>query len=259
MRFDVLSIFPEMMACVTDHGVVGRAFEEGVVSLQLWNPRDFAQDLRRTVDDRTYGGGPGMVMMTGPLEAALQASKISLQTSSEPNTHAPGPVILLSPQGRVFNQGIANELANLQQITLVCGRYEAVDQRFIDRQVDYQLSLGDFVISGGEFAAMAVIDAVVRLLPGVLGDELSATQDSFMKGVLDHPHYTRPENYENFLVPSVLLSGHHAKIESWRRFEALKATQRLRPDLIISARSHGLLSNQDELFLAQLVNDVDKS
>ena len=223
MRFDVLSIFPEMMACVTEHGVVGRAFEEGVVSLHLWNPRDFTQDLRRTVDDRAYGGGPGMVMMTGPLEAALQASKISLQTSSETNTHEPGPVILLSPQGRVFNQGIANELANLQQITLVCGRYEAVDQRFIDRQVDYQLSLGDFVISGGEFAAMAVIDAVVRLLPGVLGDELSATQDSFMKGVLDHPHYTRPENYENFLVPSVLLSGHHAKIESWRRFEALKA------------------------------------
>ena len=224
MRFDVLSIFPEMMACVTEHGVVGRAFEEGVVSLQLWNPRDFTQDLRRTVDDRAYGGGPGMVMMTGPLEAALQASKISLQASSEPNTHESGPVILLSPQGRVFNQGIANELANLQQITLVCGRYEAVDQRFIDRQVDYQLSLGDFVISGGEFAAMAVIDAVVRLLPGVLGDELSATQDSFMKGVLDHPHYTRPENYENFLVPSVLLSGHHAKIENWRRFEALKAT-----------------------------------
>ena len=258
MRFDVLSIFPEMVACVKEHGVVGRAFEEGVVSLQLWNPRDFTQDLRRTVDDRAYGGGPGMVMMTGPLEAALQASKISLQTSSEPNTHESGPVILLSPQGRVFNQGIANELANLQQITLVCGRYEAVDQRFIDRQVDYQLSLGDFVISGGEFAAMSVIDAVVRLLPGVLGDELSATQDSFMQGVLDHPHYTRPENYENFLVPSVLLSGHHAKIESWRRFEALKATQRLRPDLIISARSHGLLSNQDELFLAQLVNDVDK-
>ena len=252
MRFDVLSIFPEMMACVTDHGVVGRAFEEGVVSLQLWNPRDFAQDLRRTVDDRTYGGGPGMVMMTGPLEAALQASKISLQTSSEPNTHAPGPVILLSPQGRVFNQGIANELANLQQITLVCGRYEAVDQRFIDRQVDYQLSLGDFVISGGEFAAMAVIDAVVRLLPGVLGDELSATQDSFMEGVLDHPHYTRPEIYENLCVPDVLLGGHHAKIMDWRRQRSLELTLKRRPDLIEAARANGLLNQDDELFLKKL-------
>ncbi len=244
LRFDVVTIFPEMFEIIHAGGVVGRALEKQLFTFNTWNPRDFTTDNRKTVDDRAYGGGPGMVMMVEPLEKALSAIK---------QAHAKaGLVVLLSPQGTTFNQEMALDLLNNEQITLVCGRYEAVDQRFIDRNVDLEISLGDFVLSGGEIAAMAIIDAMARLIPGVLGDKDSALQDSFMDGLLDHPHYTRPENYENSLVPGVLLGGNHAIIEGWRREQSLLATQKSRPDLIEVARKKGLLSKKDELFLKSI-------
>ena len=243
MRFDVVSIFPEMFEIIHQGGVVGRGLQQQLFSLHTWNPRDFTTDQRKTVDDRAYGGGPGMVMMLEPLEKAL--------TSIKDDAKELGPVIFLSPQGKTFNQNMAKELLTHQQVTLICGRYEAVDQRFIERNVDLEISLGDFVLSGGEIAAMAMIDAMARLLPGVLGHANSAIQDSFMNGLLDCPHYTRPENYDNFHVPEVLLSGNHAIIEGWRREQSLLATLKRRPDLIESARKNGLLSAADELFLSR--------
>ena len=243
MRFDVVSIFPEMFEIIHQGGVVGRGLQQQLFSLHTWNPRDFTTDQRKTVDDRAYGGGPGMVMMLEPLEKAL--------TSIKDDAKELGPVIFLSPQGKTFNQNMAKELLTHQQVTLICGRYEVVDQRFIERNVDLEISLGDFVLSGGEIAAMAMIDAMARLLPGVLGHANSAIQDSFMNGLLDCPHYTRPENYDNFHVPEVLLSGNHAIIEGWRREQSLLATLKRRPDLIESARKNGLLSAADELFLSR--------
>ena len=243
MRFDVVSIFPEMFEIIHQGGVVGRGLQQQLFSLHTWNPRDFTTDQRKTVDDRAYGGGPGMVMMLEPLEKAL--------TSIKDDAKELGPVIFLSPQGKTFNQNMAKELLTHQQVTLICGRYEAVDQRFIERNVDLEISLGDFVLSGGEIAAMAMIDAMARLLPGVLGHANSAIQDSFMNGLLDCPHYTRPENYDNFHVPEVLLSGNHAIIEGWRREQSLLATLKRRPDVIESARKNGLLSAADELFLSR--------
>jgi tRNA (guanine37-N1)-methyltransferase len=248
MRFDVLTIFPEMFEALSGYGITSRALEKGLAKLKTWNPRDFTEDNRKTVDDRAYGGGPGMVMMVKPLEGAINAIKTELNQSSIEF----GPVILLSPQGRAFNQEIALELGKFKQISFVCGRYEAVDQRFIDRNVDMELSLGDFVVSGGEIPAMAMMDALIRMLPGALGDADSAQQDSFMNGLLDCPHYTRPENYENILVPDVLLGGHHAKILDWRRKQSLQATYKRRPDLIERARSNGLLSKADEDYLSSL-------
>lgn len=248
MRFDVLTIFPGMFEALSGYGITSRALEKGIATLKTWNPRDFTEDNRKTVDDRAYGGGPGMVMMAKPLEGAINAIKTELNQQSTEI----GPVILLSPQGRAFNQEIASELGKFKQISFVCGRYEAVDQRFIDRNVDMELSLGDFVVSGGEIPAMAMMDALIRLLPGALGDADSAQQDSFMNGLLDCPHYTRPENYENFLVPDVLLGGHHAKILDWRRQQSLLATYKRRPDLIEKARRNGLLSKADEDFLSSL-------
>ena len=248
MRFDVLTIFPEMFEALSGYGITSRALEKGIATLKTWNPRDFTEDNRKTVDDRAYGGGPGMVMMAKPLEGAINAIKTELNQQATEI----GPVILLSPQGRAFNQQIASELGKFKQISFVCGRYEAVDQRFIDRNVDMELSLGDFVVSGGEIPAMAMMDALIRLLPGALGDADSAQQDSFMNGLLDCPHYTRPENYENFLVPDVLLGGHHAKILDWRRQQSLQATYKRRPDLIEKARRNGLLSKADEDYLSSL-------
>jgi tRNA (guanine37-N1)-methyltransferase len=244
IRFDVMTIFPEMFDIIHAGGVVGRALEKQLFKLNTWNPRDYTTDNRKTVDDRAYGGGPGMVMMVEPLEKTLQAIK-ALQGNA-------GLVVLLSPQGKVFNQDLAQDLLSHEQITMICGRYEAVDQRFIDRNVDLEISLGDFVLSGGEIAAMAIIDTMARLIPGVLGDKDSALQDSFMEGLLDHPHYTRPENYENSFVPGVLLGGNHAIIEDWRREQSLLATQKSRPDLIEVARKKGLLSKKDELFLKSI-------
>ncbi|MFZ4056073.1 MAG: tRNA (guanosine(37)-N1)-methyltransferase TrmD [Polynucleobacter sp.] len=248
MRFDVVSIFPEMFSALTQWGITGRACEQQLTSVSLWNPRDFSTDSRKTVDDRAYGGGPGMVMMAKPLEDTVEAIQLQHQLLGIRS----GPVCLLAPQGKPFSQQIAADILSYGNLTLICGRYEAVDQRFIERKVDLQLSLGDFVLSGGEIPAMAIMDAVIRLIPGALGDQESAAQDSFMNGLLDYPHYTRPEIVGNLSVPDVLLGGHHAKIMGWRRQQSLALTKRLRPDLIESARAKGLLSQEDEQFLRSL-------
>ena len=248
MRFDVVSLFPEMFSALTQWGITGRACEHGLASINLWNPRDFCSDPRKTVDDRAYGGGPGMVMMVKPLEDTLTA----LKSAHHAQNIQSGPICLLAPQGEIFSQKIAEDILNFGNLTFICGRYEAVDQRFIDRNVDLQLSIGDFVVSGGELPAMTMIDAVIRLIPGALGDGESAVQDSFMNGLLDYPHFTRPEIYENLSVPGVLLGGHHAKIADWRRQKSLELTLKLRPDLIESARANGLLSKEDEQFLRGL-------
>ena len=248
MRFDVVTLFPEMFSALTQWGVTGRACTESLVDIHLWNPRDVCTDARKTVDDRAYGGGPGMVMMAKPLEDTVTQIKAAHQLAEIQS----GPVCLLAPQGERFSQKIASEILNLGNLTFICGRYEAVDQRFVDRNVDLQLSLGDFVLSGGEIPAMAIMDAVIRLIPGALGDGESAAQDSFINGLLDHPHYTRPEIYENLSVPEVLLGGHHAKIADWRRQKSLELTFKLRPDLIDLARANGLLTREDEQFLRTL-------
>lgn len=248
MRFDVVTLFPEMFSALTQWGVTGRACTESLVDIHLWNPRDVCTDARKTVDDRAYGGGPGMVMMAKPLEDTVT----QIQSAHQRAGIESGPVCLLAPQGERFSQKKAAEILNLGNLTLICGRYEAIDQRFIERKVDFQLSMGDFVLSGGEIPAMAVMDAVIRLIPGALGDSESAAQDSFINGLLDYPHYTRPEVYENLSVPDVLLGGHHAKIADWRRQKSLELTFRLRPDLIESARANGLLTREDEQFLRSL-------
>lgn len=247
MLFDVITLFPEMFAALTASGITRRAFEQKKFGLSLWNPRDFTTDNHRTVDDRPYGGGPGMVMMAKPLEAAINAGKINQQQ------HQPTPrVIYLSPQGSPLTHTKVMQLAAEPGLVLLCGRYEAVDQRLIERCVDEEISLGDFVLSGGEIPAMALMDAIIRQLPGVLNDDASAVEDSFVSGLLDCPHYTRPEIYENMQVPAVLLGGHHAEIMKWRREQALIATTQKRPDLIQRARVAGLLSKNDEIFLGKL-------
>ena len=222
IRFEVVSLFPEMFAAVTASGISGRALEAGLWSLGLWNPRDFTSDNHRTVDDRPYGGGPGMVMLAEPLEKALDAAKAARG----------GNVIYLSPQGRKLDHAKVMELAGRTAMTFLCGRYEGVDERLIERRVDEELSIGDYVLSGGELAAMAVIDAVVRQVPGALGDGQSAAEESFVDGLLDCPQYTRPEHYEGGKVPEVLLSGHHENIRRWRLQQALGRTWLRRPDLL---------------------------
>lgn len=224
MQMQVVTIFPEMVNTIGEYGVVGRAVEREVISLECQNPRDFTVDVHRTVDDRPYGGGPGMVMKYEPAAAAIAAAKEKLPAGS--------PVVCMSPQGAVFDQATAQRFAGLAGIIFLAGRYEGIDERLIESKVDEELSLGDFVISGGEIAAMAVIDAVTRLLPGVLGDETSALQDSFMEGLLDHPHYTRPEELDGRRVPEVLLSGDHARIARWRYQQALGRSFQRRPDLV---------------------------
>jgi tRNA (guanine37-N1)-methyltransferase len=224
MQMQVVTIFPDMVLTIAEYGVVGRAVERELISLECQNPRDFTVDAHRTVDDRPYGGGPGMVMKYEPVAAAIASAKDHLPAGS--------PVVCLSPQGAVFDQATAQRFAGLPGIVLLAGRYEGIDERLIESQVDEELSLGDFVVSGGEIAAMAVIDAVARLLPGVLGDEASALQDSFMDGLLDHPHYTRPEEVDGHRVPEVLLSGDHARIAKWRYQQALGRSFQRRPDLV---------------------------
>ncbi len=248
MQFDVITLFPEMFTALTTSGITRRAFEQQKVGLHLWNPRDFTSDKHRTVDDRPYGGGPGMVMMAAPLEAAITSAKARQQEAGWP---APRTVYL-SPQGAPLNHRKAVQLAAEPGLVLLCGRYEAVDQRLIDRCVDEEISLGDFVLSGGELPAMALMDAVIRLLPGVLNDDASAVEDSFVNGLLDCPHYTRPEVYEGVPVPAVLLGGHHGDIAQWRREQALKATQNKRPELLNRARDEGLLSKADEAALKKV-------
>jgi len=254
MDFDVLTLFPEMFAALTQYGVTGRACEQQLTSVTTWNIRDFSEDSRKTVDDRAYGGGPGMVMMAKPLESCLEA----VGRSHVGRGLGSGPVCLLSPQGEPFTQKLATDILNYRQLTLICGRYEAVDQRFIDGKVDLEISIGDFVVSGGELPAMILMDAVIRLIPGALGDEGSALQDSFMNGLLDHPHFTRPEIYGNKSVPDVLLGGHHAKIADYRRKQSLELTLKRRPDLIERARAEGLLSPSDEAYLVSLLKTMGK-
>lgn len=248
MQFDVVTLFPDMFTAITQSGITRRAFEQRKCALSLWNPRDFTTDNYRTVDDRPYGGGPGMVMLSKPLEAALDAAKARQAQEGLPQPR----VIYLSPQGRTLTHQRVMQLTAEPGLVLLCGRYEAVDQRLLDRCVDEEISLGDFVLSGGELPAMALMDAIIRQLPGVLNDDVSAVEDSFVNGLLDCPHYTRPEVYEGIAVPSVLMGGHHAEIEKWRREQALLATLKKRPDLIVKAREAGLLSRTDEKFLSGL-------
>jgi len=248
MQFDVITLFPEMFTALTASGITRRAFEQKRCALSLWNPRDFTSDNHRTVDDRPYGGGPGMVMMAAPLEAAINAGRQNQARMGLPRPRT----IYLSPQGVPLNHARVMQLAQEQGLVLLCGRYEAVDQRLLDRCVDEEISLGDFVLSGGELPAMALMDALIRQLPGVLNDDASAVQDSFVNGLLDCPHYTRPEEYEGVNVPAVLMAGHHAEIDKWRRERALESTQRKRPELLQQARAAGSLSKADETFLNQL-------
>ena len=248
MQFDVVSLFPEMFAAFTQSGVTRRGFEQGRWGLSLWNPRDFTSDKHRTVDDRPYGGGPGMVMLAKPLEAAVKAAR---QRQVSLGLAAPR-VVFMSPQGRALNHERVMQLKDEPGLVLLCGRYEAIDQRLLDRIVDEEISLGDFVLSGGELPAMALMDAVVRQLPGVLGDDASVVEDSFVNGLLDSPHYTRPEEYEGSKVPAVLMGGNHAEIVKWRRQRMLEATARKRPDLLVKARDAGVLTKLDEKFLAGL-------
>lgn len=223
-RFGVVTIFPEMLDPLIDFGVSGRALREGVARLETWNPRDFTRDRHRTVDERPYGGGPGMVMAAPPLCAAIRAARAALGEDTF--------VVFLSPQGRRLTQArVAEFAASDRPLVLVSGRYEGIDERVVALEVDEELSLGDYVLSGGELAAMVVLDAVIRLLPGALGHGESALQDSFSEGLLDCPHYTRPEVFEGLPVPEVLLSGDHERIRRWRREQAEQRTRQRRPDL----------------------------
>lgn len=224
IRFDCVTLFPEMFAAVTDWGVTRKALEQGLWSLALWNPRDFTDDAYRTVDDRPYGGGPGMVMLAEPLERAIVAAKAAAEGAAK--------VVYLSPQGRPLDNAKIAAVSRAARLVLLCGRYEGIDERLIRRCVDEEWSIGDYVLSGGELAAMVLIDAVVRQLPGALGNEQSAEQESFAEGLLDCPHYTRPETYRGEAAPAVLLSGHHAEITRWRLKQSLGRTWLRRPDLL---------------------------
>ncbi len=244
MRFDILTLFPELFAPFLASGVTRRAYESKQVEVAFWNPRDFAAGNYRRIDDRPFGGGPGMVMMAEPLDACLGAAQAARGASA--------PVVLFSPLGPALDHAAVEGWSASAGAVLVCGRYEGIDQRFIDARVTHQVSLGDFVLSGGEIAAMALLDAVARLQPGVLGDAASHAQDSFnpaLDGLLDCPHYTRPEHWHGKGVPAPLLSGHHAQIERWRRDQRLLATARHRPELLDAARRAGRLSAADEATL----------
>lgn len=242
-EFDVVTLFPDMFDAVTKHGITGRAKENSVYGLHAWNPRDFTEDNYRTVDDRPYGGGPGMLMLAQPLEKAVAAAR-ARQAENGING---AKVIYLSPQGRLLNHAIVMELCELPALVLLCGRYEGVDERLIARQVDDEISIGDYVLSGGELAAMVLIDCMVRQMPGVLGDSESASQDSFVSGLLDFPHYTRPEVYRGNSVPEVLMSGNHARIKRWRLQQSLGRTWLRRPDLLASRIERGLTGEEKKL------------
>ncbi len=245
MRFDVVTLFPDMVSAAASYGVTGRAIERNIVSLSVWNPRDYTQDRHRTVDDRPYGGGPGMVMKYQPLhDAVLSAKQVG---------HCKAKVVYLSPQGKLITQAMLAEACDISQLILVAGRYEGVDERFVELDCDEEWSIGDYVISGGELAALIVIDAITRLLPGVLGDEASAQQDSHADGLLDCPHFTRPEQLEGHAVPEVLLGGNHADIDSWRMKQALGRTWQRRPDLLKNKN----LSAEQNYLLQQFKSEVE--
>ncbi len=247
MRIDVITLFPELVNSVVEHGVVSRAAKQGLLKLSCWNPRDYTTDRHRTVDDRPYGGGPGMLMKVEPLLACIEAVR----------QQSPGAkLVYLSPQGRLLKQADMNR-ATQQDLILLCGRYEGIDERIIEQQVDEEWSIGDYVLSGGELAAMVCIDAITRQIPGALGHSDSAQQDSFSDGLLDCPHYTRPEQIGGMKVPAVLLEGHHQKIQDWRDKQALGKTWRQRPDLLqqkeLDERQKALLKE----FIAESEQDSD--
>ncbi len=240
MWLGIITLFPDMFKAITEQGVTGRAVKQGLIQLQCWNPRDFTHDKHRTVDDRPYGGGPGMLMMVQPLRDAIDAAKAAAGGDAK--------VIYLSPQGRRLDQTGVEELSKNEKLILICGRYEGIDERIIESLVDEEWSIGDYVLSGGELPAMTLIDAVSRFVPGVLGKQASAEQDSFADGLLDCPHYTRPETLDGVSVPSVLLSGNHEKIKRWRLEQSLERTQNRRPDLLINLA----LTDEQENILANL-------
>lgn len=247
MWIGVISLFPEMFRAITEHGVTGRAVKSGLLQIECWNPRDFTHDKHRTVDDRPYGGGPGMLMMVQPLRDAIHAAKQVAGDGAK--------VIYLSPQGRKLTQAGVTELATNQKLILVAGRYEGIDERVIQTEVDEEWSIGDYVLSGGELPAMTLIDAVSRLVPGVLGDQASAEQDSFTDGLLDHPHYTRPEVLDGLTVPEALTSGNHEVIRRWRLKQSLGRTWQRRPELI----NNLALTDEQESLLAEYVREVRDS
>ena len=245
MRFDVVTLFPEMFQAAR-LGVTGRAIERGQAELSLWNPRDYTHDVHRTVDDRPYGGGPGMVMKVEPLRAAILDARQA----------APGSrVVHLSPQGRRFDQAAAKDMACRSGLVLIAGRYEGIDERLVGRWVDEEWSIGDYVLSGGELAEMVLMDVVIRLLPGVLGHEDSAAQDSYAEGLLDCPHYTRPEEIDGMRVPAVLLGGNHAEIRRWRLKQALGRTWERRPDLL----AHRELSGEERRLLDEYIGERERA
>ena len=255
MRFDVITLFPELFAPFLVSGVTRRAYESGLVEVKLWNPRDFADGNYRRVDDRPFGGGPGMLMLAEPLALCLEKIKADRLEGTAV------PVVLFSPVGQTLNHRAVENWSASSGAVLICGRYEGIDQRFITTYVDHQISLGDFVLSGGEIAAMALLDAVARLQPGVLNDEGSHQFDSFnpaLDGLLDCPHYTRPEAWRGQAVPETLMSGNHPHIERWRRDQRLALTQRLRPELVQAARTAGGLSAGDESYLSDLLANSDQ-
>ena len=247
MWIGVISLFPEMFRAITEHGVTGRAVKSGLLQIECWNPREFTHDKHRTVDDRPYGGGPGMLMMVQPLRDAIHAAKQAAGDGAK--------VIYLSPQGRKLTQAGVTELATNQKLILVAGRYEGIDERVIQTEVDEEWSIGDYVLSGGELPAMTLIDAVSRLVPGVLGDQASAEQDSFTDGLLDHPHYTRPELLDGLAVPGALTSGNHEVIRRWRLKQSLGRTWQRRPELI----NNLALTDEQESLLAEYVREVRDS
>ena len=254
MRFDIITLFPELFAPFLTSGVTRRAYESGCVDVRLWNPRDFADGHYRRVDDRPFGGGPGMVMLGEPLARCLE----TIQNERVAQADVLAPVLLFSPTGQTLTHGVVQAWSDSAGAVMVCGRYEGLDQRFIERYVDHQISLGDFVLSGGEIAAMALLDSVARLQPGVLNQEGSHQFDSFnpsLDGLLDCPHYTRPETWRDTSVPRVLMSGNHALIQQWRREQSLQLTAKGRPDLLLRARASGKLTSRDETFLQPLGGD----
>ena len=243
MQIGLITLFPEMFSAITEYGISGRAVREGLVALDYWNPRDFTTDKHRTVDDRPFGGGPGMLMKVEPLLEAIDA--IRQQAPSTPR------VIYLSPQGQPLTQQRVEQLAQLDSLVLLCGRYEGIDERIIDRCVDEEISIGDYVLSGGELGAMVLLDAVTRLIPGVLGHADSAVEDSFSAGWLDCPHYTRPEEFDGQRVPEVLLSGNHERIRRWRLKQSLGRTWQRRPELLEDLE----LSKEQQQLLAEYIRE----
>ena len=251
MRIDVISLFPEMFNAVTQFGITRRAIENQLLNVEVWNPRDYTTDNHRTVDDRPYGGGPGMVMMVEPLQKAIHDARQACEQAIGTNAK----VVYLSPQGKSVDQRLLQDVAVMQGLVLLAGRYEGVDERLIESEVDEEWSIGDYVLSGGELAAMVIIDGITRLLPGALGHEDSADQDSFVNGLLDYPHYTRPEKVNGRCVPEILLSGDHQAIERWRMKLALGRTWSRRPDLLEKLQ---LTDSQKELLCEYIKEQKDK-